>query len=129
MGVYKWIGKCVDLMQKYLEQIKLDVSDVWRTDELYVKIKGNNKYLFALSFVHLRNVITAASPLKTIATNCRFLHFSYDDILSPPLVNRADIFIIIFDVFYLNLSLMTWKACGVSQIMVEFMYQHYLVVI
>ena len=35
-------------MQKYLEQIKPKVSYVWRTDELYVKVKGNNKYLFAL---------------------------------------------------------------------------------
>lgn len=35
-------------MQKYLEQIKPNVSNVWRTDELYVKVKGNNKYLFAL---------------------------------------------------------------------------------
>jgi len=48
MGVYKWIRKYVTLMQKYLEQMKPKVSDVWRTDELYLKVKGNNKYLFAL---------------------------------------------------------------------------------
>jgi transposase-like protein len=33
---------------KIPEQIKPNVSDVWRTDELYMKVKGNNKYLFAL---------------------------------------------------------------------------------
>jgi transposase-like protein len=48
MGIYKWINKYVRLMKKYLEQIKPNVSDVWRTDELYLKVKGNNKYLFAL---------------------------------------------------------------------------------
>jgi transposase-like protein len=48
MGVYKWISRYVGLMQKYLEKIKPNVSDVWRTDELYIKVKGNNKYLFAL---------------------------------------------------------------------------------
>ena len=48
MSVYRWIDRYVSLMQKYLEQIKPKVSDVWRTDELYVKVKGNNKYLFAL---------------------------------------------------------------------------------
>jgi putative transposase len=48
MGVYKWISKYVSLMDKYLEQIKPNVSNVWRTDELYLKVKGNNKYLFAL---------------------------------------------------------------------------------
>lgn len=48
VAVYKWINKYVGLMEKYLEQIKPNVSDTWRGDELYVKIKGNMKYLFAL---------------------------------------------------------------------------------
>jgi len=47
MGVYKWIDKYVSLMQKYLD-IKPDVSNVWSTDELYLKVKGDKKYLFAL---------------------------------------------------------------------------------
>jgi putative transposase len=48
MAVYKWINKYVTLMEKYLEQIKPNVSGIWRTDELDLKVKGNNKYLFAL---------------------------------------------------------------------------------
>jgi transposase-like protein len=35
-------------MQKYLDQVTPQLSDVWRADELYVKIKGDMKYLFAL---------------------------------------------------------------------------------
>jgi putative transposase len=35
-------------MEQYLEQIKPQVSDAWRADELYVKVKGDMKYLFAL---------------------------------------------------------------------------------
>jgi transposase-like protein len=35
-------------MQKYLDKITPQVSPVWRADELYVKIKGNMKYLFAM---------------------------------------------------------------------------------
>src|SRR3989304_8771805 len=46
--VYRWIGKYVKLMEKYLDQIKPNVSDTWRTDEMYVKIRGNMKYLFAM---------------------------------------------------------------------------------
>lgn len=46
--VHKWIKKYVRLMQTYLEQIKPNVSDVWRADELYLKVKGNPKYLYAL---------------------------------------------------------------------------------
>jgi transposase-like protein len=46
--VYNWIKRYVTLMQKYLDKITPQVSPVWRADELYVKIKGNMKYLFAM---------------------------------------------------------------------------------
>jgi len=46
--IYKWIRKYVNLMQKYLERITPQVSDTWRADELYLKIRGNMKYLYAL---------------------------------------------------------------------------------
>jgi transposase-like protein len=46
--VYRWIKKYVTLMQTYLEKITPNVSDAWRADELYVKVKGNSKYLYAL---------------------------------------------------------------------------------
>ena len=46
--VYNWIRKYVQLMGQYVEKIVPDVSDTWRADELYVKIKGDMKYLFAL---------------------------------------------------------------------------------
>ena len=35
-------------MNEYLEKIKPKVSDTWRADELYIKINGNLKYLFAM---------------------------------------------------------------------------------
>lgn len=46
--VYNLINKYVGLMSAYLEKIVPNVSDTWRTDELYVKIKGDQKYLYAL---------------------------------------------------------------------------------
>jgi transposase-like protein len=48
VSVFNWIRKYVKLMNAYLEKIKPQVSDTWRADELYVKIKGDMKYLFAL---------------------------------------------------------------------------------
>jgi transposase-like protein len=48
VAIMKWIRKYVALMNEYLEKIKPNVSDTWRADELYVKIKGDMKYLFAL---------------------------------------------------------------------------------
>jgi len=48
MTVYRWIGKYVKLMDSYLAQMTPQVSGTWRTDELFVKVKGNTKYLYAL---------------------------------------------------------------------------------
>jgi len=48
VAVYKWIDKYVALMKEYVDKITPNVSDTWRADELYVKIKGDMKYLFAL---------------------------------------------------------------------------------
>lgn len=46
--IFKWIKKYVSLMRNYAEKITPQVSDVWRADEVYVKIKGDMKYVFAL---------------------------------------------------------------------------------
>ena len=48
VAIYKWIQKYVVLMKSYLEQITPNVSDAWRSDELYLKVRGNPKYLYAL---------------------------------------------------------------------------------
>jgi len=48
VSVLKWIRKYVKLMNEYLEKIRPNVSDTWRADELFVKIKGDMKYLFAI---------------------------------------------------------------------------------
>ena len=46
--VYLWIKKYVRLMTSYVEKIVPNVSDTWRADELWVKIRGDMKYLFAM---------------------------------------------------------------------------------
>jgi transposase-like protein len=46
--VFMWIKKYVRLMRDYSEKIVPKVGDTWRADELYVKVKGNMKYLFAM---------------------------------------------------------------------------------
>jgi putative transposase len=48
VAILKWIRKYIRLMENYLEKIKPNVSDTWRADELYVKVRGNMKYLFAM---------------------------------------------------------------------------------
>ena len=48
LAVYKWVNKYTRLMESYLEKLKPKVGNAWRTDELYVKISGNMKYLYAL---------------------------------------------------------------------------------
>jgi transposase-like protein len=46
--IYNWIRKYTNLMQKYLEKIVPQVGDTWRADEVWVKVKGDLKYVFAL---------------------------------------------------------------------------------
>ncbi len=46
--VYNWISKYTLLMERYLDKIMPKVSSTWRTDEVYLKIKDNTKYLYAL---------------------------------------------------------------------------------
>lgn len=40
--------KYTNLMKGYVDKIGPNVGDVWRADEVWIKVKGNLKYLFAL---------------------------------------------------------------------------------
>jgi transposase-like protein len=46
--IYRWIAKYTELMQTYVDKITPQVSDTWATDELFLKVKGNMKYLYAM---------------------------------------------------------------------------------
>jgi putative transposase len=46
--ILNWIRKYVKLMKNYVETITPNVSDTWRADEIYIKVKGDMKYLFAM---------------------------------------------------------------------------------
>jgi len=46
--VYNWINKYTKLMNQYLDKIVPQVGDAWRADEVYVKIRGELKYVFAM---------------------------------------------------------------------------------
>jgi putative transposase len=46
--VYRWIKKYVAIMGRYLEQMEPQVGNTWRADELFLKVRGDMKYLYAL---------------------------------------------------------------------------------
>lgn len=46
--VLNWIKKYTRLMQQYTDSIIPNVSDTWRADEIYIKVRGNMKYLFSM---------------------------------------------------------------------------------
>jgi transposase-like protein len=46
--ILNWIKKYVKLMKTYVEQLTPNVSDTWRADEIFLKVRGNMKYLFSL---------------------------------------------------------------------------------
>ena len=46
--VFMWIKKYVRLMRDYAEKITPNVGNIWRADEIYIKVHGDMKYLFAM---------------------------------------------------------------------------------
>ena len=46
--IHNWIKKYIGLMDSYLESITPQVSEKWYCDEIYLKIKGDRKYLYAM---------------------------------------------------------------------------------
>jgi transposase-like protein len=46
--IHNWIKKYISIMKEHLDKITPQVSDTWRADEVYTKVQGNMKYLFAL---------------------------------------------------------------------------------
>ena len=46
--IQNWATEYGNLMEKFADTITPQVGEQWRTDELYLKIKGERKYLFAM---------------------------------------------------------------------------------
>jgi putative transposase len=46
--ILRWIVKYTELMERYLSTIQPQVSDTWRAYEMFLKMNGNLKYLYAL---------------------------------------------------------------------------------
>lgn len=46
--IYRWIKRYTELMDEYLSRIQPQVGSTWRADEVWAKINGNRKYVFAL---------------------------------------------------------------------------------
>ena len=46
--ISNWITKYTNLMKGYVDKLNPAVGDVWRADEIWIKVKGNMKYLFAV---------------------------------------------------------------------------------
>jgi transposase-like protein len=46
--INKWIVKYIELMKAYCDNLKPNVGNTWRADEVWIKVKGDMKYLFAL---------------------------------------------------------------------------------
>jgi transposase-like protein len=46
--ILRWIDKYTTLMEQYLVTVQPQVSDTWRADEMFLKMRGELKYLYAL---------------------------------------------------------------------------------
>ena len=71
--VYNWIKKYIKLMQKYLNKIIPKVGDTWRADEIYIKVRGKLKYLFAMMDDESRFLISHEVADRKVGHNARGL--------------------------------------------------------
>ena len=46
--VYNWAEQYGKIMESYMDKIRPQVGEAWRTDEVYTKISGNRRYIFAM---------------------------------------------------------------------------------
>ncbi len=46
--IYNWSEEYGNIMETYMDKIRPQVGEAWRTDEIYMSIKGNRRYLFAM---------------------------------------------------------------------------------
>ncbi len=46
--INNWIEKYIGMMKAYCDNLKPNVGNTWRADEVWIKVKGDMKYLFAL---------------------------------------------------------------------------------
>jgi len=46
--IYLWIVKYTKLMKRHLDKITPIVGDAWRSDEVYIKVRGELRYVFSL---------------------------------------------------------------------------------
>ena len=46
--IYKWICKYTKLMKSHLDKITPQIGDAWRADEVYIKVRGELRYVFSL---------------------------------------------------------------------------------
>lgn len=98
--VYNWIKRYVGIMEKYLGQMLPQVSNTWRADELFLKVKGNMKYLYALmddetrfwiakevadskyhaninALFHQARTVAGKAPSRIITDGARNFHSAY----------------------------------------------------
>ena len=47
-SVYNWIKKYTDLLESYTNTIRPTVGSKWHADEMWVKVSGKQKYMFAM---------------------------------------------------------------------------------
>ena len=48
MTIQNWGRRFGSMMEQYLDMIRPHLGELWRTDEVYLRIRGDRKYLFAM---------------------------------------------------------------------------------
>ena len=68
--VMNWVNAYMDKINKYVETLKPQVSDLWNADEQFIKVKGKEAYVWNVLDNETRFLLASnQSPTRTYEAN------------------------------------------------------------
>lgn len=89
--IYKWIIKYSKLVKEYVDTLKVELGDVWHTDETVIKIKGKQKWFWEAIDSKTRFMVAEhLSDSRTVKDSIIFFRDARNRTMRKPKVIYAD---------------------------------------
>lgn len=89
--IYKWIIKYSKLVKEYVDTLKVELGDVWHTDETVIKVKGKQKWFWEAIDSETRFMVAEhLSDSRTVKDSIVFFRDARNRTMRKPKVIYAD---------------------------------------
>lgn len=89
--IYKWIIKYSKLVKEYVDTLKVELGDVWHTDETVIKVKGKQKWFWEAIDSETRFMVAEhLSNSRTVKDSIVFFRDARNRTMRKPKVIYAD---------------------------------------